>query len=138
MQSIDEILPQLGLPSATYYRWLERQHQGQLADEMMVPRRRAPRPTPLEIAAVCGFALEHPRMGYKRLSWEMVDAEVAFLRPYQVYNVLKAHNLLRNQPGSPPEALKRPPEPDHSDQVWHIDLMYLFIPPRWYYLVDTP
>jgi transposase InsO family protein len=135
-QSIDEILLQLGLPSATYYRWLDRQQQGQLADQVEVPRRRVPRPTPLEEAAVRGFALDYPQMGYKRLAWAMVDADVAFLRPHQVYSVLRAHDLLRIQPGSPPEALKRPAEPDHSDQVWHIDLMYLFIPPRWYYLVD--
>ena len=32
--------------------------------------------------------------------------------------------------------MKRPAEPDHPDQVWHIDLMYLYIRPRWYYLVD--
>ena len=34
------------------------------------------------------------------------------------------------------EALKRPAEPDHPDQVWHVDLMYVYIVPRWYYLVD--
>ena len=40
-------------------------------------------------------------------------------------------------PGRPAtEPLSRPPEPDHPDQVWHIDLMYLYIPPRGYYLVD--
>jgi putative transposase len=27
-------------------------------------------------------------------------------------------------------------EPDHPDQVWQVDLMYLYICPRWYYLVD--
>ncbi len=34
------------------------------------------------------------------------------------------------------ETLNRPPEPDHPDELWHVDLMYLYISPRWYYLVD--
>ena len=25
------------------------------------------------------------------------------------------------------ETLNRPPEPDHPDEVWHVDLMYLYI-----------
>lgn len=32
--------------------------------------------------------------------------------------------------------MKRPPEPDRPDGVWHIDLMYLYISPRWNYLVN--
>jgi transposase InsO family protein len=58
------------------------------------------------------------------------------LRPWQVYDILGERDLLRRsaQPASQP--LKRPPEADHPDQVWHVDLMYLYIAPRWYYLVD--
>jgi transposase InsO family protein len=75
-------------------------------------------------------------MGYKRLTWYMVDENVAFLRPWQVYRVLDEHDLLRRAARPSPVALKRPPEPDRPDQVWHVDLMYLHIAPRWYYLVD--
>jgi putative transposase len=86
---------------------------------------------------VCGWALIHPLTGYKRLTWPMVDADVVYLRPWQVYAIPKERNLLRRGPKSVLETLKRPPEPDHPDQVWPVDLMYVYIVPRWYYLVDV-
>jgi len=61
---------------------------------------------------------------------------VAYLRPYQVYELLRERDLLCRRRVAAPEPLKRPPPPDHADEVWHIDLMYLYIEPRWYYLVD--
>ncbi len=135
-QPVGEILTQLEFPAATYYRWKTRAREGRLADRVVVPQRQALLPTPEEVAAVCAFARAHPQMGYKRLTWQMVDQDVVYLRPYQVYRILQEHDLLRRRQTPPPEALKRPPEPDHPDEVWHIDLMYLYIPPRWYYLVD--
>jgi putative transposase len=135
-QPIDQILAHLGLPSATYYRWQVRRQEDCLADRVVVPHRQALPPTPEEVAAVCGFALAHTQMGYKRLTWQMVDEDEAYLRAYQVYGILKEHDLLCRRGAPNPKALKRPPEPDHPDQVWHIDLMYLYISPRWYYLVD--
>jgi putative transposase len=124
------------MPGATYYRWQAREREGRLADEVVMPCRRAVPPTPQERQAVCSFALTHPQTGYKRLTWQMVDEDVACLRPYQVYGILSEQDLLCRQISPATETLRRPPEPDHPDQVWHIDLMYLYIPPRWYYLVD--
>ncbi len=131
-----EILAHLGLPPATYYRWMQRAESGGLEDRVVVPRRRAAPPTPEEVAAVCRFALEHPATGYKRLAWLMVDKNVAYLRPWQVYTILQDRDLMSRRPKLALEELRRPPEPQHPDQVWHIDLMYVFIRPRWYYLVD--
>jgi len=135
-QPIRKILSQLGVAPATYYRWEARAETGQLDDRFAQPYRRSLPPTPEEAQAVCAFALEHPAMGYKRLAWLMVDEDVAYLRPYQVYRILQEANLLMRRPRLVEEELRRPPEPDHPDQLWHIDLMYLYIPPRWYYLVD--
>lgn len=131
-----EVLRCLGLPPATYYRWTHRAELGALDDRIIVPRRQATPPTPEEMAAVCRFALGHPATGYKRLAWLMVDKDVAYLRPWQVYRVLRDHDLMLRRPKIALEELRRPPEPQRPDQVWHIDLMYLFIRPRWYYLVD--
>jgi putative transposase len=135
-QSVDDILRQLTLPSATYYRWQGRQREGDLADQVVRSRPKAPLPTPKEVAAARHFALAHPKMGYKRLTWQMVDEDIVYLRPYQVYRVLQEDDLLHRSSGSSSESLKRPPDPDHPDQVWHVDLMYVWIAPRWYYLVD--
>jgi transposase InsO family protein len=135
-QPVAVILSQFPLPSATYYRWKARVREGHLADQVVVPHQPRLLPTPEEVAAVSAFALAHPTMGYKRLTWLMVDADVAYLRSYQVYTILAERNLLCRRPAPPPAALQQPPEPDHPDQVWHVDLMYLYIRPRWYYRVD--
>ncbi len=135
-QPTDQVLTQLALASATYYRWRERQAEGRLEDRVVVPRRAGLPPTPEEVAAVRAFALDHPATGYKRLTWMMIDEDVAYLRAYQVYRVLVAQDLLARRPAPPVETLRHPAAPDHPDQRWHVDIMYLYIRPRWYYLVD--
>ena len=133
---VEVILPHLGISRATYYRWQQRSSTGSLADRTAIPQRRTCPPIPQEIESVCVYALEHPQIGYKRLTWQMVDDDVAYLKPYQVYEVLKERELLRRGKNGASEPLKRPPEPDHPDEVWHVDLMYVYINTRWYYLVD--
>lgn len=135
-EAVEGILARLKLPKATYYRWLEREQKDSLEDSVVIAPRRVPPPTPQEREAVCHCALAYPLLGYKRLTWLMVDEDVAYLRSWQVHRILKAQDLLCRTARPAPTALKRPPEPDHPDQVWHVDLMYLSIPPRWYYLVD--
>jgi hypothetical protein len=111
----------------TYYRWQVREQDGQLADAVVVPRHRFPLPMPEELRAVRDSALTYPEMSYKRLAWMMVDEDVAYLWPWQVYDILSKYDLLRRTIQSVSEPLKRPPEPDHPDQVWHVDIMYLYI-----------
>jgi len=116
------ILQTFGLPRTTYYRWTERQTAGTLTDQIIVPARHVLAPTPAGVAAVCQFARVHPEMGYKRLTWQMVDEDVVYLKPHQVYGVLTTNNLLARQAKPDTGSLRRPPEPDHPDQVWHTDL----------------
>lgn len=93
-------------------------------------------PTPDEASAVRKYALEYPSLGYKRLAWQMLDHDVAALRPYQVYDILGQLDLIVRRPQQLQEALKRPEPPKRPDEVWHIDLMYLHLSGKWYYLVD--
>ena len=134
--SVAQILSHLSVSPATYYRWKERGPAGQLADERQVPRRPSFPPTPEEVQAVETFALTHPAVGDKRLAWWMVDENIAYGSPFQVYDLLRSRGLLARRPTPPAEGVRRPPAPDHADQVWHVDLMYLSIGGRWYYLVD--
>jgi hypothetical protein len=43
---------------------------------------------------VIGYALAHPKDGYRRLAWQMIDADVAYLSPSSVYRVLNEADLL--------------------------------------------
>jgi len=130
------ILGHLGLPPTTYYRWRHRGATSSLEDRIASPQRRVWPPMPQEIDSVCSYALEYPQIGYKRLTWQMIDDDVAYLKAYQVYEILKGRGLLRWGKNGASATLNRPPEPDHPDEVWHVDLMYLHIHPKWYYLVD--
>ena len=116
----------------TFQRWL--------AATPRVPgargRPRLPPPTPAEVWAVEQYAHRHPRTGYKRLTAELDARRLAFLRKHQVEEILKAAQLLGGGGNPPAGALKRPPPPERPDQVWHIDLMYLLVGRKWFYLVD--
>jgi putative transposase len=126
----------LGLPKATYHRWATRAHQKQLADHIVVPRRQAIPPTPVEVRCVRAFADEHFGLGYKRLAYSLMLENQAFLYPWMVHDILAQANLLgRRQPA--PELLHRPPEADHPDQRWHTDLMMWYFDERWYWLLDV-
>lgn len=111
------ILEHMGIPRATYYRWLKRALENCLADRIVTPQCRAWPPILQEIDSVCGYALEYPQIGYKRLTWQMIDDDVAYLRSYQVYDILSERGLLRRRKDSGSETLNRPPEPDHPDDT---------------------
>jgi putative transposase len=122
----------MGLSRARYYRWLERATVGDLSDHVMVPCSWR-RPLAEEEEAVVEFALAHPQDGYRRLAWMMVDADVAYLRPSAVYGVLDRRDLLYRWKRSVSVGQK-PAAPTYADEVWHTDLSYIRVPPRWYYL----
>jgi transposase InsO family protein len=131
-----DLLTDLGLPKATYYRWLERAAAGQLADRVVVPQRQAVPPTPAEVGVVLDFAYRHPLLGYKRLAYALMAENKAFVRPWMVYGILGEADLLgRRAPA--PELLVRPPEADHPDQRWHTDLMMWLFGGQWFWLIDV-
>lgn len=130
---MDWVVSQFGLPRAKYYRWKRRREEGRLEDAVVTPRS-ALCPLPEEEAAVVAFARAHPREGYRRLAWMMVDADVAYVSPGSVYRVLDRHDLLYRWKRSAPSAGRRPAEATHPDEVWHVDILYLWIAGRWYFL----
>lgn len=92
---------------------------------------------PEEEAAVIDYAKSHPRDGYRRLCWEMVDEDVAYLSPSAVYRILDRHDLLYRWKRSSPSTGKKPKEASFPDEVWHTDLMYLWVAGRSYFLVSV-
>jgi transposase len=115
--SVRDVLAQLDVSPATYYRWKARAERDRLADALTPRRQPSLPPTPQERVAVCDFARAHPLMGYKRLAWDMVDRDIAYLRPGQVYQVLQAADLLARRPPLVSDPLRRPVPPERPDQV---------------------
>ena len=131
-----DLLADLGLPPASYYRWVERASQGRLEDDRVVPKPTAVPPTPAEVATVREFAVTEPPMGYKRLSYALMLENKAFLRPWLVRDILSQASLLGRRP-PPPAALRRPADADHPDQRWHTDLSMWRFAGQWFWLVDV-
>lgn len=132
--SVESITQRLGICKGTYYNWKRRQSEGRLLDHR--PGRPRPRypPTPSEQRRVLAEA-ERRTLGYKRLAWLLVNQDIVYLRPHQVYRVLRERGLLQYQ-RTRPGALQRPAKPTAPDEVWHVDLMYLRLGTEWFYLVD--
>jgi transposase InsO family protein len=135
-QPLNWILSELGLTRSVYYDWLERSREGTLTDRVVIPR--SPRAAlPEEIEAVINYANAQPREGYRRLAWMMIDDDIAYLTPSTVYRILDRYNLLYRWKRPEPGSGKKVPEATYPNEVWHVDLMYLWVRGRWYFLVSV-
>lgn len=129
------ILQRLGLARSTYRAWVARAGREALAD--LVPAAPAlDAILPTEAAAVLAYALAHPKDGYRRLAWQMVDADVAYLSPSSVYRLLNDADLLYRWKRTH-RAGDRPAPPTRPHERWHTDLMYLRVGDGWYFLVTV-
>jgi transposase InsO family protein len=133
--TIRRILKTIGLTRARYRDWLTRAARDALVDRPPIASLRDGI-LPEEKAAVIDYALAHPKDGYRRLAWQMVDADVAYLSPSSVYRVLKEADLLYRWKRSTRSGTA-PAKPTRPHERWHTDLMYLRIEDSWYFLVTV-
>jgi putative transposase len=122
----------LGVPRSVFYAWKKRES---LDDRVGKPCR-VYEVVPEERAAICEFALQYPKIGYRKLTWMMIDAETACVGESTVYRVLSDADLLsrwKRSTVSSGEYNFRPPGPN---QQWHTDLMYVWVTARFYFLLS--
>jgi len=134
--TIRRILRRLGFPKSRYYDWKQREEQERLEDwtgEVGVSPHAI---LPEEKQAVVAYALGHPKDGYRRLTWQMVDEDVAYVSPSSVYRILRDADLLYRWKRSARSG-EPPPEPTKPNERWHTDLMYLRVEDTWYFLVTV-
>lgn len=133
--TIRRILKHLGLTKARYRDWVKREARNALTDRppvawavdgILVEERQA----------VTAYALAHPKDGYRRLAWQMIDADVAYLSPSSVYRILDQADLLYRWKRSAHTGTA-PAPPTRPHERWHTDLMYLRIADTWYFLVSV-
>lgn len=134
--TIRRILKRLGFPKSRYYDWTGRRDEGLLDDMFPGAGMSVHAILPEEKEAIITYALAHPREGYRRLAWMMIDDDVAYVSPSSVYRILSDADLLyrwkrSRRSGQPP------PEPEGPNERWHTDLMYLRIEDTWYFLVTV-
>lgn len=135
-QPLDWVLGHLGLATSTYYRWREKESLGQLEDNYTTPFN-YDAPLDKEIEAVISYALDNPKEGYRRLSYMMTDADVAYLSESAVYRILADRELLCRWKKQAKSKGVYDFKPTAPHQQWHTDLMYLWVAGRWYFFIGV-
>ena len=125
----------LGLPRSTYFDWAR---TGGKSDRPKPTMPKSHYITPDERAAVIAFAREHPEEGYRRLSYMMLNAGVAVVRPSSVLRILQEEKLIgrwRQPRGSAHK--KGFTQPERPHEQWHTDIAYLNILGSQYFLISV-
>ncbi|MEO7208384.1 MAG: IS3 family transposase [Steroidobacteraceae bacterium] len=125
-------LTALGLPRSVYYAWKKRET---LEDRAGKPCR-VYELLPEERLAICDYALQFPKIGYRKLTWMMVDAGVACVGESTVYRVLSDADLLSRWKRSVVSSGEYNFRPKAPNQQWHTDVMYVWVAARFYFLLS--
>ncbi|MCL4448038.1 MAG: integrase core domain-containing protein [Thermoplasmatales archaeon] len=126
MLPISGILKILGISRAWYYR--------QLDPSPIIDKRFNPFEVRDEELRVLQYRYNHPKMSFRLLAYSMIDHDIAYLSPSEVYKILKKFDLITpwKRPiweSSKPERAKSP------DERWQVDIMYVKIKDRFFYLI---
>ena len=127
---VQQILDRLGVRRSSYYRWRGRKGTVRPAGRGMH--------TVLdwERRAAIDYALRHPELRHRELSWRMVDENVVCLSPTTVYRILKEEGLLRGWDRSREGGEHRPyGRAARPDVQWQTDICHIGTEERKYYLV---
>ena len=125
------LLKWLGLPRSKFYDWRKRygcanEHNGKVPRDWWLED--------WEKQAAVDFFTQHPRDGYRRLAYMMIDAGVVACAPSTVYRVLKDAGVLAKSTATPSKKGTGFVQPEKPHQEWHIDVTYLNLSGTFYYL----
>lgn len=104
----------------------DNQHNGAIPKDSWI--------TPGEREAIIDFFAANPLNGCRRLSYMMVDEDVAYVSPNTVYRVLKNEGLIDNKPSVTSRKGTGFEQPDRPHTQWHIDISYINAGGTFYYL----
>jgi transposase InsO family protein len=129
--AIDCLLQWLGLSAGKYYDWRERygktnQHNGWVPRDFWLAG--------WEKKAILDFQAQYPLEGYRRLTYMMIDADVAAVSPSSVFRVLHEAGRLVRFPHRVSKKGTGFEQPLAPHEHWHIDIAHINIHGTFYYL----
>lgn len=133
--SVDDLLSFYGIKKSTYYGWFN--EDGKLRETKPREPVNDRKILPSEIDAVIAYRKLHPDIGYRKLAWQMIDANIACLSETAVYNILSEHKMLSGwqpTPGAPAEKEYRH-KPQYPHHHWHTDIAYIKVQGVFYFLI---
>ena len=121
----------LGVGSSKFYTWRERygkvnEHNGRIPRDFWLAEG--------EKQAILDFHERNPLEGYRRLTFMMLDADVAAVSPSSVYRVLQAAGRLDRNRFSPSKKGTGFVQPLRAHQHWHVDMAYVNVAGTFYFL----
>jgi transposase InsO family protein len=90
-----------------------------------------------EKQAILEYHDRHPREGYRRLTFMMLDDDVVAVSPSSTYRVLKAGGRLDRHRWAPSKKGTGFVQPDGPHKHWHIDISYLNLAGTFYFLISV-
>ena len=89
---------------------------------------------PQERNAIEAFARQYPLEGYRRLTFMMLDRDVAAVSPATTYRVLKAAGIIGARHVPPSRKGRGFVQPLGPPEHWHVDVSYVNISGTFFYL----
>lgn len=130
---LEKLLEMFGIKKSTFYDWqntpIVAPEKTKLFNAVSV---RAD-----EVTAVLTYRDMYPDIGYRKFTWQMVDANVAFLSESKVYDILSEHNRLQgwNRVDNGETAKEYRHKPKHVHYHWHTDIAYVKVGGVFYFLI---
>lgn len=133
--SVKDLVQRLGIPRSRWYDWIWRtglpnRHNGRIPKAHWI--------FPWERQRIVEYCRDKVLIGYRRLTYMMLDANVVAVSPATTYRVLKEHGLLN------PWAVGKPSlkgtgfvQPLRIHQHWHTDICYVNVLGTFYFLVTV-
>ena len=123
----------IGIFQSTYYRWVKRygkvnEHNAWIPRDWWIED--------WEKEAIKEFYLSHRDDGYRRVTYMLLDADIAAVSPSSVYRVLKEKGLLQRWNSKPSSKGTGFHGPVRAHEHWHIDVSYINIKGTFYYLTS--
>ncbi len=128
-----QLINWLGINRGRYYEWVKRKDK---PNEHNAPIPKSHWVLESERLAIVNYAKSHLQAGYRRMTYLMLDEDVAAVSPSSTYRVLKEAGLIepwtkRSTKGT---GFQQPTAPHEH---WHIDFTYLRIKNVFYFLVTV-
>ena len=124
----------LGIGRSKFYAWKRRygkanEHNGLIPRDFWL--------LDWERDAIIAYFIQHPDEGCRRLTYMMMDADLAAVSPSTVYRTLKREGLLARRDVKPSKKGTGFVQPLRPHQEWHIDVTYLNLSGTFYYLCSV-
>lgn len=128
------LLRWMGLGTSKFYQWRSRygkvqEHNGKIPRDWWLED--------WEKQAILDYHDRHPREGYRRLTFMMLDDDVVAVSPSSVYRVLKNAGRLDRHRWAPSQKGKGFVQPDGPHRHWHLDIAYVNLAGTFYFLISV-